>query len=65
MQGLQRGPGRSALSSAVKLAVAGVGKRPKDDAGAFIDGLAKVHGKGEHNDEKEQVDPKERMQESA
>jgi len=39
--------------SAVKLAVAGVGKRSKDGAGALIDRLTNVHGEGEYNDEKE------------
>jgi hypothetical protein len=62
MHGRQRGPGRSALSSEVKLAVAGVGKRPKEDAGVLIYGLTKVHGEGENNDEKEEIDAKERMQ---
>jgi hypothetical protein len=62
MHGLQRGPGRSALSCAVKLAVAGVGKRPKDDASVLIYGLTKVHGEGENNDEKEEINAKERMQ---
>jgi len=33
----ERGLGRSALSTAVKLAVARVGKCPKDDASVFID----------------------------
>ena len=58
----ERGPGRSALSSAVKLAVARVGKRPKDDAGVFIDGMPKIHGEGENNDKKEKIDAKQRMQ---
>ena len=62
MHGRQRGPVRSALSSALKLAVAGVGKRPKDDTGVLIYGLTKVHGEGENNDEKEEIDPEERMQ---
>ena len=62
MHSPERGPGRSALSSAVKLAVARVGKRPKDDAGALIYGLTKVHGEREHNHEKEEIDAKQRMQ---
>ena len=57
----ERGPG-SALSSAVKLAVARVGKRPKDDAGVFIDGTPKIHGEGENHDKEEQIDAKQRMQ---
>ena len=60
--GRQRGPERSALSSAVKLAVAGVGKRSKDGAGALIDRLTNVHGEGEKKDEKEEIDAKQRMQ---
>src|SRR5215831_11707552 len=63
--GRQRGPGRSALSSAASSAVAGIGKRPKDDAGALIYGLTKVHSEGEDYDEKEEIDAKERMQQSA
>jgi hypothetical protein len=65
MHGRQRGPVRSALSSAVKLAVAGVGKRPKEDAGVLIYGPTKVHGEGEHNDKKKEIDAKKRMQQSA
>ena len=53
---------RSALSSAVKLAVAGVGKRPQDGAGALMDYLTYIHGEGENKDEKEQIDAKQRMQ---
>jgi hypothetical protein len=49
----QRGPVRSALSYAVKLAATGIGKRPKDNAGALIDDLTKVHGQGENHDQKE------------
>ena len=49
----------------LKLAVACVGKRPKDDAGILIYGLTKVHGEGENNDKKEEIDAKERMQQSA
>ena len=59
---LQRGPELSALSSAVKSTVAGVGKRSKDDAGALIDRLTNVHGEGENKDEKEEIDAKQRMQ---
>jgi hypothetical protein len=55
----------SALSSAVKLAVASVGKRPKNDAGVLIDSLTKVHREGENNDEEEEIDAKKRMQESS
>ncbi len=62
MHGWQRGPGRSALLSAVKLAVAGGGQRPKDDAGVLIDRLTNIHGEGENHDEKEEIDAKERMQ---
>jgi hypothetical protein len=59
----ERGPGRSALSSAVnKLAVARVGKRPKGDAGVFIDGTPKIHGEGENNDKEEEIDTKQRVQ---
>ncbi len=58
----ERGPERSALSSAMKLAVAGVGKRSKDGARALIDRLTNVHGEGENNDEKEEIDAKQRMQ---
>jgi hypothetical protein len=46
----------------VKLAVAGVGQRSKDDAGVLIYGLTKVHGEGENNNEKEEINAKERMQ---
>lgn len=60
--GAQRGPHRSALSSAVNLAVAGVGKRSQDGAGALMDHLTHVHGEGENNDEKEEIDAKQRMQ---
>ena len=56
--GRTRGPGRSALSSREKLAVARVGKRPKDDAGVFIDGAPKIHGEGENNDKEEEIDAK-------
>ena len=56
MHGRQRGPGRSALSSAVKSAVASVGKRPKNDAGVFIDGMPKIHGEGENNDKEEEIE---------
>ena len=62
MRRRERGPGRSALSSAVKLAVARVGKRPKDDASVFIDGMPKIHGEGENNDKEEEIDAKQRMQ---
>jgi hypothetical protein len=58
----ERGPGRSAPSSAVKLAVARVGKRPKDDASVFIDGTSKIHREGENNDKEEKIDAKQRMQ---
>jgi hypothetical protein len=58
----ERGPGQSALSSAVKLAVPRVGKRPKDDASVFIDGMPKIHGEGENNDKEEEIDAKQRMQ---
>ena len=51
-----------ALSSAVKSAVVGVGKRSKDGAGASIDRLTNVHGEGENNDKKEEIDAKQRMQ---
>ena len=51
-----------ALSSTVKLAVPGVGQRPKNDAGVLIYGLTKVHGESENNDKKEEIDAKERMQ---
>jgi hypothetical protein len=46
----------------VKLAVARVGKRPKDDASVFIDGTPKIHGEGENNDKEEEIDAKQRMQ---
>ena len=39
---------RSALSSAMKLAVARVGKRPKNNAGAFINRPPDIHGEGEN-----------------
>lgn len=55
-------PVRSAPSSAVKLPVTGVGKRPKEDAGAAIYGLTNVHGDGENDHEKEEIDAKERAQ---
>jgi hypothetical protein len=58
----ERGPGRSALLSEVKLAVARIGKRPKDDAGVFIDGMPEIHGEGENNDKEEEIDAKQRMQ---
>jgi len=58
----ERGPGGAALSSAAKLAVARVSKRPKDDAGVFIDGVPKIHGEGENNDKEEEIDAKQRMQ---
>jgi len=58
----ERGPGRPALSSAVELAVARVGKCPKDDAGVCIDGLPDIHGERENNDKEEQIDAKQRMQ---
>jgi hypothetical protein len=60
--GVSADPGRSALSSAVKLAVARVGKRPKDDAGVFIDGTPKIHGEGGNDDQEEEIDTKQRMQ---
>ena len=53
---------RSALWSAAKLPVARVGKRPKDDAGVFIDGPPKIHGEGENNHQEEEIDAKQRMQ---
>jgi hypothetical protein len=53
------------LPSAIKSALAGVGERPKDRAGVLVHGLAKVHGDGEQEDQKEKVDAKERVQESA
>ena len=62
MYGRERGPGWSALSSALKLAIPRVGKRPKDDAGVFIDGTPKIHGEGEDDDKEEQIDAKQRMQ---
>lgn len=46
----------------MKLAVARVGKRPKDDAGVFIDGMPKMHCEGENNDKEEEIDAKQRMQ---
>jgi hypothetical protein len=58
----ERGPVRSALSSAAKLAVARVRKRPKDDAGVFIDGTPKIHGEGENKHKEEEIDAKQRMQ---
>ncbi len=61
----ERGPERSALSFVLKLAVAGVGKRPQEDAGVLIDRLANVHGEGENHHEKEKIYAKERMQQSA
>jgi hypothetical protein len=51
-----------ANQGAVKLAVAGVGKRSKDGAGALIDRLTNVHGEGEDKDETEEIDAKQRMQ---
>src|SRR6185369_13199375 len=59
---VQRGPERSALLFVVKLAVAGVGERSKDGAGASIDRLTNVHGEGENKDETEEIDTKQRMQ---
>ena len=58
----QRGPEWSAISFAVKLTVAGVGKRSQDGAGASIDRLTNVHGQGENKDETEEIDAKQRMQ---
>jgi hypothetical protein len=40
----------------MKLAVARVGKRPKDDAGVFIDGMPKIHGEAENDDQEEEID---------
>ena len=60
----QRGPEWSALSFAVKLAVAGVGKSSKDDASTSIDHLTNVHSQRENKDEKEQIDAQQRMQQS-
>ena len=54
--------GMTFASSAMKLAVARVGKGPKDDAGVLVHGLTKVHGEGENEDQEEQVDAKQRMQ---
>ena len=47
------------------LPVAGVGQRPQDDAGVFTDGTPNIHGEGENNDEEEEIDAKQRMQQSA
>lgn len=44
----RRGPQRSALWLALKLAVAAIGERPQDGAGAAIDHLTNVHGQGEN-----------------
>lgn len=62
MHGRQRGPEKVRALFAVKLAVAGVGKRSKDGAGALIDRLTNVHGEGEDKDETEEIDAKQRMQ---
>ena len=50
------------LSSAATSPVASVGKRPKDDAGVFIDGMPKIHGEGKNNHKEEEIDAKQRMQ---
>lgn len=50
---------RGPLFVKLKLAVAGVGKRPKENAGILIYGLTKVHREGENNDKKEEIDAKE------
>src|ERR1700722_2169048 len=52
-------------SSATKLARARIGKCPQDCAGVLVHHLAKVHGDGEEDDEKKEVDAKKRMQEAA
>ena len=44
---LRRGPlGETLGSSAMKLALAGVGERSEDGAGVLVHGLTKVHGDG-------------------
>jgi hypothetical protein len=47
------------LSSAIKLALACVGERPKDRAGVLVHDLTKVHGDREQEDQKEKVNAKE------
>ncbi len=47
------------VSSAVRLALAGVGERPKDCARVLVHNLTKVHGDREQEDQEEQVNPKE------
>ena len=43
----------------MKLARAGVGESPKDDAGVLIHDLTKVRGDGEQEDQEKEVDAKE------
>jgi len=53
------------VSAAIKSALAGVCERPKDRAGVLVHDLTNVHGDGEQEDQKEKVDAKEGVQESA
>lgn len=55
----------AARASSKKSALAGVGEGPKDRPGVLVHDLTKVHGDGEQEDQKEKVDAKERVQESA
>jgi hypothetical protein len=41
-----------------KSALPGVGERPKDSAGALVHDLTKVHGDGEQEYQKEEIDAK-------
>ena len=47
------------VSSAMKLALAGVGEGSEDGAGVLVHGLTKIHGYGEEEDQEEQVEREE------
>ena len=49
----------SRFTSAAKLAVARIGKRPKDDTGVFINRTPKIHGEGENKHKEEEIDAKQ------
>jgi hypothetical protein len=53
------GPRRRTPCARSKSALPGVGERPKDSAGALVHDLTKVHGDGEQEYQKEEIDAKD------
>ena len=49
----------SSRISRTRSALPGVGERPKDGAGALVRDLTKVHGDGEQEHQKEEIDAKD------